>query len=214
MANFGLYNKNSIFKTFGDEYSRYKELSKQISNNLRVCIPAKIISIDYDKMTCQCQPLIREKMRLASGEYYGVDLPLLLDVPIVYPGSTDFSITFPISVDDEGLVIFSDMCIDAWWQSGDIQDQFEVRRHDLSDGFFIPTQLSQPKKYSEIDQENLEIRFRSTKKYLKLGADGVSTNCDIVVDGKSIKDFMNKYNAHTHSAPADGGTTSGPNKII
>lgn len=214
MANIGLYNKDNIFRCYADEYSRYRELAKQIKNDIRVCIPAKIISIDYDKMTCQCQPLIREKMRLSSGEFTGVDLPLLLDVPIVYPGSTNFSITFPLSVDDEGLVIFSDMCIDSWWQSSDVQDQFEVRRHDLSDGFFIPTQLSQPKKYSNIDQSNLEVRYRANGNYLKLGSSGISTNCDIVVDGKSIKDFMNKYNAHTHSAPADGGTTSGPNKII
>lgn len=238
MANIGLYNKDSIFRTFGDELSRFKELSKQIKNSLRVCIPAKIISIDYDKMTCQCQPLIREKLRLASGEYSGVDLPMLLDVPIVYSGSTDYSITFPISIGDEGLVVFADMCIDTWWQSGDVQDQFEVRRHDLSDGFFIPAQMSQVKKYIGIDQQNLEIKNRVTGKGIKIGPNGatftenvtipnltVTGNLnvlgDVNVTGNSFKVLKQKvdrlvsaYNSHTHDAPEGGGTTSGPSGTV
>lgn len=239
MANIGLYNKDNIFRTFGDEMSRLKELSKQIKNNIRVCIPAKIVSIDYDKMTCQCQPLIREKMRLSSGEYAGIDLPLLLDVPIVYPGSLNYSITFPLNVDDEGLVIFSDMCIDTWWQSGDVQDQFEVRRHDLSDGFFIPAQMSQPRKYSVIDQQNLEIRHRPTGNGIKVGSTGASftgnatISNDLTVNGnltvigdaniggisiKALKqrvdNIASTYNAHTHNAPDGGGTTSGPSGSV
>ena len=212
----GLYNGESIFKTFGDEVSRDDNLKQRIDKELRVAIPAKITKIDYDKMTCECQPLIREKMRLANGQYTGVDLPLLLDVPIVYSGSTDYSITFPLKVGDEGLVIFADMCIDTWWQSGDVQDQFEARRHDLSDGFFIPAQLSQPKKYTNIDQANLEIKNRISGTGIKVTNEGVTitgkltVTGDAVVSEKSFNTLVTNYNSHTHIAPEGGGTTTGP----
>ena len=32
-------------------------------------------------------------------------------------------------------MVFASRCIDAWWQSGGVQDQAEMRMHDLSDGF-------------------------------------------------------------------------------
>lgn len=45
--------------------------------------------------------------------------------------------TFPIKKDDECLVIFSDLSIDNWWESGNVQNPVEQRRHDLSDGMAI-----------------------------------------------------------------------------
>jgi len=214
MSSFSLFDGESIFRCFGDEASRFDSLSSTIMKSLRVAIPAKITSINYAKSTCECQPLIRERLRMSDGKYSSVDLPLLLDVPIIFPGSSDYSITFPLSVGDEGLVIFADMCIDSWWQSGDIQDQFETRRHDLSDGFFIPAQMSQPKKYANISNSDLEIKHRSSGNGLKITSSGVSVVGDIFVDGKSLKTFMSKYNSHSHVAPEGGGTTSGPSQTI
>lgn len=226
MSKFSLFNGESIFKDFGDEASRNDNLVERISKNLRVAIPAKITSVNYTNMTCECQPLIRERLKMSNGEYSGVDLPLLLDVPIVFMGSANYSITFPLSVGDEGLVIFADMCIDSWWQSGDIQDQFEVRRHDLSDAFFIPAQMSQMKKYTSVDQSNLELKNRSSGTGIKITNTGVvitgtlSVSGDTSIEGQavihntSLDSFITKYNEHTHSAPSGGGDTSVPNKQV
>ena len=225
MSKINLFNGENIFRCFGDEASRFDSLSDTIMKSLRVAIPAKIVSVNYSNMTCECQPLIRERLRKSDGEYVGVDLPLLLDVPIVYPGSSSYSLTFPLSAGDEGIVIFADMCIDSWWQAGDIQDQFEVRRHDLSDGLFIPTQLSQPKKYSDFDTTNFEIRHRESGNGIKITSTGVQITGTLDVSGNtliggnavisntSFNGFLSKYNEHTHTSPSGGGKTSGPDKI-
>jgi len=154
-------NNVDLFMLTGDEAERLKKTQENASYSVRSCIPAIIKSINYDTMTVEAQPAIREIMS-ENGNYVNVDLPLLVDVPLYFPNSSKFSITFPIAVEDECLIFFSDMCIDAWWQNGGIQNQFEVRRHDLSDGFCIPSNLSQAKKITNFNSDYLEIKNNET----------------------------------------------------
>lgn len=200
-------SKNTLEQLYGRELTRLFNVKELTKNELRVCIPAKIVSVNYNEMTCSCLPLIMEKVKNEQGVKTDVQLPLLLDVPLVFPGSKDFCITFPLSVDDEVLVFFSDMCIDSWWQSGDIQAQFEERRHDLSDGFAIPSQMSQPKKISNVSQLNLEIRSRGSggkievtkEKVLIDGVDIFKLKQDFDILSQAFSDLVSDYNSHIHS---------------
>ncbi|MFW8450019.1 Gp138 family membrane-puncturing spike protein, partial [Klebsiella pneumoniae] len=70
-----------------------------------------------------------------SGAQVSVNLPLLVDVPVVFPRGGGCTLTFPVKPGDECLVIFADRCIDFWWQSGGIQEPVDERMHDLSDAF-------------------------------------------------------------------------------
>src|SRR5208283_486773 len=74
-----------------------------------------------------------------------VQIPLLVDVPVVMPRAGGFEITLPVTAGDECLVIFADLCIDAWWQNGGVQARMDKRRHDFSDGFAILGPWSQPR---------------------------------------------------------------------
>ena len=186
---------------------------KYTESDIRCAIPAKIVNVNYNEMTCSCQPLIREKIKGSDGEYVSVDLPVLLDVPILFLGSAKYCITFPLEVGDEGLVIFADMCIDSWWQSGDVQDQFEIRRHDLSDGFFIPAQMSQPRKYTSISQNYLEIKSRTNDG--KVLVDGVDVKT-LKSDFDNLKsDYQSFKTNHTHyytwTDEGGSGNTNPPN---
>lgn len=209
MPNYKTSDEVTILQYLGGETTRARLSQNKVSNLIRCAIPAKIVSVDYSEVTCSCQPLIREKIKDENGEIISVDLPVLLDVPIVFPGSSSYCITFPLSAGDEGLVIFADMCIDAWWQSGDVQDQFEVRRHDLSDGFFIPSQMSQPMKYTSIDQNHLEIKSRASEGYVLV--DGVNVK-QLKADFDDLKQrFENlklAYDSHVHFH--NGSYTGGP----
>ena len=61
-------SKVSFFNEYGDEFDRLQAVKERTNNDLRVAIPAQIIDINYDAMTCSCQPLIREKMKDENGE--------------------------------------------------------------------------------------------------------------------------------------------------
>ena len=88
-------------------------------------------------MTVTVQPSIRGRVEQPDGSTKSVALPLLVDVPAVFPSGGGFTLTFPIHQGDECLVVFADRCIDAWWQSGGIGEPLETRTHNLSDGFAL-----------------------------------------------------------------------------
>lgn len=148
-----------INELVGGEVQRFKDIAKQLKFELRCCCPAIIKSINYDECTVIVQPVIKEKIQYGTQELKEMQLPEIQDVPLIYPSSQNgFSITFPVQINDECLLFFADTCIDAWWQSGGIQSQFEERRHDLSDCFCMPCQMSLPFK-NKVNLNALEINF-------------------------------------------------------
>lgn len=189
-------------------------------------IPGIINSIDFATMTCVVQPAIQGVVENSAGVAQAVNLPLLLDVPIVFPKGGTFLITMPLAVGDEVLVVFSSRCIDAWFQSGGVQQAMEARMHDLSDGFAIPGPYSVPKiPGGAVSSTEIQIRNAAGTAYVSIAANGaiklvsatgvnvtgdlnvsgtVTATTDVVGGGKSLK-------THTHpvtvpSTPFSGNT--------
>lgn len=125
---------------------------------LWTAIPGIVQSFNEEALTCEVQPAIQGKVRQEDGSIQLVNLPLLLDCPVVFPHAGGVSLTFPIKPGDECLVVFSCRAIDLWWQSGGVQPPAETRMHDLSDGFVIPGPYSQVKKISGVSTEVAELR--------------------------------------------------------
>ena len=140
---------------------------------LWTALPCIVQSVDLSAMTLSAQPAIMGTVTAEDGTQTSVDLPVLVDVPIVFPSSGSFLITFPIAEGDEVLVVFASRCIDAWWQSGGFTNvAMESRMHDLSDGFAIPGPRSQPNKASSISSTDLQIRNNAGTTFLSITAAG------------------------------------------
>lgn len=148
----------------------YRVIKDNILNTLRVSAPGIIDTFDPVTQTATVQIAIREKVTNIDMVEEWVDLPLLLDVPIVLPRAGNFVLTMPITKGDEVLVIFGDMCIDAWWNSGGVQNQIERRRHDLSDAFAIPGIWSQPNKLTNYSTTSAQIRTLAGNMMIELGS--------------------------------------------
>ncbi len=142
----------------GNEEEFYRILMDTLSDNLRVAIPGIVQSFDPVAQTVTVQPAIRERIRNPDLTFSHVALPLLVDVPIVVPRAGGFALTLPVAKGDECLVIFGDMCFDAWWASGNVQNQPDKRRHDLSDGFAIMGLWSQPRVLSGYSTTAAQLR--------------------------------------------------------
>lgn len=125
---------------------------------LWVALPAIVESVDFAKMTLSAQPALTGSQNSPNGSTSAVNMPLLVDVPIVFQGGGGYTITMPIAKGDECLIVFADRCIDAWWQSGGVQAPMEARMHDLSDGFAFIGPRSQPKVVPDISPSNIQIR--------------------------------------------------------
>ena len=135
-------------------------------------LPAIVTSVSFSAMTLECQPTIQGMVTASDGSQSPVNLPMLVDVPIVFPSAGGFTLTFPIKIGDEVLVIFASRCIDAWWQQGGIQPPMELRMHDLSDGFAIPGPKSQPKVIGSISSSNAQLRTNDGVCYLEITPSG------------------------------------------
>ena len=130
-------------------------------------LPGIIQSFDPVAMTCECQPTITGLARNPDGTYRTIQMPLLLDCPVFFPGGGGATLTFPIKPGDECLVIFASRCIDSWWQQGGVQGQAEYRMHDLSDGFIFAGVRSQPRRFN-VDTDAVQLRSDDGLAYIEL----------------------------------------------
>lgn len=146
----------------------FRAVMDNLSNTLRVAIPGIVQSFNATEQTVTVQPTIRERIRQPDLTDSFVPLPLLVDVPIVFPRAGGFSLTMPINKGDECLVVFLDNCMDSWWQSGGIQNQAEKRRHDLSDGVAILGMWSQPRVVSNYSTTSTQLRADDGNTYIDL----------------------------------------------
>lgn len=147
-----------IAERIGNPHEQQQRTQENAAAKLRVSIPGIIQEFDPATQTATVQPAIREKVINTTGESVMMEIPMLLDVPVIFPKAGGFSITFPVKKGDECLVVFADMCIDAWWQSGGVQNQLETRRHDLSDGFAILGVSSVPNAINGYSSNSIQIR--------------------------------------------------------
>lgn len=152
---------------------------------LWTCLPGIIQSFntdDPDNVTAVVQPSIRGVVQSPAGGYQAVDLPVLPDVPVVFPRGGGCTLTFPIKAGDECLVIFSSRCIDGWWQSGGVQLPMEPRMHDLSDGFAILGPQSNPTKISAISTDAVQLRSDDGQAFIQLNPE--THQIDTITPGK------------------------------
>jgi len=126
--------------------------------------------------TVVVQPAIKAQVRSPSGTLQWVALPLLLDCPVVYQRGGNCTFTFPVAKGDECLVSFSSRCIDAWWSSGGVQVQSELRMHDLSDGFATVGPFSQATLISDISTTTAQLRSNDGLTYVELDPAGKVVN--------------------------------------
>ncbi len=166
----------NISELIGDTEESLKSMTENYINNMRVAIPAIIVQFDSQKQTASVQPAIKDTLQ---GKF--VALPELSDVPVQFPRAGGYSLTFPVKAGDECLLVFSDMCIDGWWQSGGVQNQAEKRRHDLSDACAILGITSVPKALKNVSMEGVRLQNDSGTDYIQISEQG------IVLKSKNIR---------------------------
>ncbi|QXF34392.1 translation initiation factor IF-2 [Photorhabdus luminescens] len=159
-------------------------MQEMISAGLYVSLPCIIQSFDADAVTVTAQPAIRWKIRQKDGELESVSLPLLVDVPVIFPRGGGVTLTFPVRAGDECLVVFADRCIDYWWQSGGVQEPVDPRQHNLSDGFAIVGPQSQQQKITNISTHTAQLRSDDGAAYIEL--DPNSHNITVITPAKLI----------------------------
>lgn len=203
----------------GDIQAGMLAFGEGLQAGIWTALPGIIQSFDPAKKTCSVQPAIQAAISDLAFNWQWVNLPLLVDCPVQFQGGGGATLTFPLKLGDECLVIFSSRCIDSWWQSGGIQVQAELRMHDLGDGFVIPGISSVPKVQPSISTTHAELRTDDgtakvsidvTSKEIDVATTGTATitaatinlNGTLIINGEA-------YNAHEHTGVTAGSANTG-----
>jgi len=135
-------------------------------------LPGIVHDVDLQAQTISVQPAIQAIETDQDGVETNTNMPLLVDVPVVWPRAGGFCLTFPIAAGDEVLVVFASRCIDAWHQSGGVQAQAEQRKHDLSDAFAILAPTSSPNVVGGVSANAVQLRNDSGTAYVEVDSSG------------------------------------------
>ncbi|MFP7323752.1 Gp138 family membrane-puncturing spike protein [Serratia marcescens] len=176
-----------------------KAVADSLSTSLRVAMPGIIQSFDSGAVTATIQPAVKASVRQSDGALSSVALPLLVDVPVVFPRGGGVTLTFPVAAGDECLVVFADRCIDYWWQNGGVQEPVDQRQHHLADAFALIGPQSQANKISGISTTTAQLRTDDGAAFVEL--DPVSHAVNVTTSGKL-------------TASAQGGTEINSPEIV
>lgn len=194
----------------------------------RTSAPGIVQSYNASSLTVDVQIAAQGIALDADGNETDETLPLLVDVPVVFPRGGGISLTFPIQQGDECLVVFSDRCLDFWHQSGGIQKSASQRNHDLSDAFVIPGPYSQPQAIANVSTNSVQLRTDDGKSFVELDQSGNATvtspqttvngpatiNGDLTVNGTvtATGDVVGagiSLDTHVHSGVNSGNSETG-----
>lgn len=172
--------------------------------NLHTALPAKVIDFNPKAQTVALEVLVQKLMDDGQGENF----PPLIHVPVAFPRGGGFSVTFPLKKGDEGIVIFSERCIDGWWEDGRTSIPLDFRTHDLSDGLFVPGISSKPRALSDFLTSGIEMRTDDKGTFIRLERGLITIQGDIVHKGNTTQ-----TGKHTASVDVVGAGVSLKNHI-
>lgn len=173
-------------------------------------LPGILQSYDEKVLTCTVQPSVQGQQREQDGSWKDVNLPVLLDCPVIFPSGGGFALTFPLKKGDEGLIIIASRCIDSWWYSGGVQKQARVRMHDLSDGFFLPGPFSKPRALSNVPTDRVQLRNADQTIMVELGDAGLSLKHPIKISlDAPLTEMTGTFSALNQHGSGTTGTIQG-----
>lgn len=191
--------------------------------DLRVCLPAKVTRYDAAKQQVDAQPLLADSIDGEDGAAVAVTLPVVTNVPVVFPGGGGFMLTFPIAAGDVVTLVFSDRSLDEWLSKGGDVTPADPRQHHLSDAVAFPSlaPFSAPRAHASaskvvlgkdgdpaiyIDGSEIHIGGDSGLEKAALG-ETLKTHLDSLKS--TLDDLYAKFNAHTHTGTIASACTAG-----
>jgi hypothetical protein len=125
-----------LFPTFA---SVIRHAIEESLADLRVAMPARVERVDLAKGLLDAKPLVKDRVEIPGKTGTQVlSIPVVTNVPVIWPGAGGMRVTFPIAVGDTVLLLFSDRSLDVWLAQGGEVDPLDPRKHALSDAVAIP----------------------------------------------------------------------------
>ncbi|MGH9928344.1 MAG: Gp138 family membrane-puncturing spike protein [Pyrinomonadaceae bacterium] len=158
----------------------------------------------------------------------------IIEVPVHFPGD-DWCVEYQIDPGCEGLIHFSQRCIDGWLQSGGVAPNPIARFHDKQDAFFVPGFRPLSDVLPAFQNNGIRLRNKAGTQFawlkndnsivvengaghIRLGADGIVTingvtftPAGLVTTAADVVAAGISLTTHVHSGVQSGlSNTGGP----
>lgn len=100
--------------------------------------PAVVTSYDADAKTVDVLPQLARILDDDNDEKVVEAMPQIFNVPVKFPGTGSFVITWPIEEGDTGWIDFAERNIGQWQETGEGGDPGDLGMHELSGASFYP----------------------------------------------------------------------------
>jgi len=110
---------------------------------MQTAFPAKVLDWHSGPNTVRLEPQFIETWVRSDGttEYEDAETTYIDNVPVLFPRSGSWSITFPIETGSFGLVVCTKYSLDAFRNQGNRVDPGDLRRFTMSGAVFHPVNL-------------------------------------------------------------------------
>lgn len=186
----------TISSTFTELFKRtFSDMMKDVATS----IPGHVLAFDTTTQRAQIQiGIVRIDV---NGKTFIP--PPLIEVPVYFAGGSNYLMEHQIDPLDEGFIMFSQRCIDAWNTTGGVAQNPILRFHDYSDAVFFPGLRSEPNAIESFENNGIRLRDKNADNYIWLKNDGSVTikSTDFNVESPTFThNGTNVGDDHKHAA--------------
>lgn len=145
-----------------------QEIFREIAKDLGTSIAGHILAFDVDTQLAQVQIGVGSLDRKGNT----ITPDPIIECPVEFSGGGGWSFEHKMVAGDEGLIIFSQRCLDGWIQTGGVANNPIARFHDKQDACFIPGVRSKPNAIKGFQNNGIRLRNADASVYHWLKDDG------------------------------------------
>jgi hypothetical protein len=172
--------------------------------DVHTAVIAKVENYDAAKQQVNVSPVLKRCVKNLDGEITDEQLPILCDVPVLFPRAGGFFISFPIQPGDFVQLIFNEVAIDDWL-NGEAQGMVSVERFNLQGAVAVPGVYPESRPLSGAHSENfvagkdngVQLHIDSGK--IRLGSAQAKEALAIASKVETeLQKIISAFNAHVH----------------
>ena len=176
---------------------------------IHTALPGSIISYDYTTQKAVIQPLLNK----VWSDGTTTPMPVLENVPVIFPRAGGASLTFPVVEGDTCLLLFIERSIDLWLTQGGQVNPDDPRKFDLSDAVAIMGLFPFSESSEAINNQDVLLTYKNSSITIKESGDIVINTSGKVAIGNStteVLDIISQLLADLQGAAVTGTALSGP----
>jgi hypothetical protein len=134
--------------------------------DVHTALPGQIISYDHSLQKASIQPCLKKSYLDGTTQ----EMPILNNVPVIFPRAGEASLTFPVSPGDACLLLFIERSTDLWKSVGGIVAPNDPRKFDLSDAVAIMGLM--PFSENSLSENNEDVLLTYKNSSIRIKASG------------------------------------------